>query len=65
MKYIYEINILETEKYSTVYSTRSSGKNKNEAITKFKKEEPEIRKKYADIGGFCIGIKRICKAPFQ
>lgn len=65
MIYLYDINIINTETHKTVYSTTARGKNQKDAIKNFRTDEKEIRQKYVDVGGFCIGIKRICKAPFQ
>jgi len=65
MIYVYEINIMDAETYKVAHTTRSEGKNQKDAVKNFRKEQPELRQKYIDKGGFCIGLKRICKAPFQ
>lgn len=65
MIYIYDINIMDAETYKVAHTTTSEGKNQKDAINNFRKEQPELRQKYIDKGGFCIGLKRIGKAPFQ
>lgn len=56
---------MDAETYKVAHTTRSEGKNQKDAVKNFRKEQPELRAKYIDKGGFCIGLKRICEAPFQ
>jgi hypothetical protein len=65
MIYIYDVNIINVETNKIVYSTTAKGKNQKEAIKNFRNNEKEIRQKYIEVGGFRLGIKRLCKAPFQ
>jgi hypothetical protein len=64
MKYIYNIWISKTDTYEKVKGPfRGVGKNKKEAINKFKEDYPATVEKYKDLCGHSILIKRVCKAP--
>lgn len=64
MTYVYNINIINSDTEEVEYTTESRGNNQKEAIKNFRNNESEIRKKFIDKGGFCIGIKRICESAF-
>jgi hypothetical protein len=57
--YSYKIQIIDENTKETVYESVSFGKNKNQAIYNFRKDESEIRTKYLEIGGYVLGITKI------
>lgn len=57
-EYSYQIRILEEKTNKSVYETVSWGKNQKEAVLNFRKNEPEIRAKYLELGGYCLGVLR-------
>ena len=58
-QFCYNISIIEDQTNITVYETVSFGKNKNQAIFNFRRNEPDIRQKYLEIGGYVLGIIKI------
>lgn len=57
-EYSYQIRILEEKTNKSVYETVSWGKNQKEAVLNFRKNESEIRAKYLELGGYCLGVLR-------
>ena len=57
-EYSYLIRILEEQTKKSVYETVSWGKNQKDAVLNFRKNEPDIRAKYLELGGYCLGVCR-------
>ena len=57
-EYSYQIRILEEQTHKSVYETVSWGKNQKDAVRNFRKNEPDIRAKYLELGGYCLGVCR-------
>jgi hypothetical protein len=57
-EYSYKISILNEQTHKSVYETVSWGKNQKDAVLNFRKNEPEIRKKYLELGGYVLGVLR-------
>lgn len=58
-EYSYQIIIFEEQTHKPVYETVSCGKNQKDAVCNFRKNETDIRTKFLEIGGYCIGVRRI------
>ena len=55
--YSYKISILD-KNHKSVYETVSYGKNQKDAVLNFRKNEPDIRQKYLELGGYLLGVLR-------
>ncbi len=56
--YSYKISILDEKTRKSVYETVSYGKNQKDAVINFRKNKSEIREKYLEFGGYCLGVCR-------
>jgi len=57
-QYSYQIRIIEENTGKSVYETVSCGKNQKDAVINFRKNDPEIRRKYLELGGYVLGVLR-------
>ena len=57
-QYSYQIRIIEEKTNKSVYETVSWGKNQKDAVINFRKNEPGIRMKYLNLGGYVVGVLR-------
>lgn len=57
--YCYIIRIIDEKTLESVYETTSTGKNQKDAVLNFRKNEPDIRSKYLELGGYMIGISKL------
>ena len=57
-EYSYQIRILNEQTKESVYETVSWGKNQKDAVLNFRKNEPDIRHKYLELGGYVLGVLR-------